>query len=441
MRWARERYQSYRGQRESIRKESAQRFGQGVSAIQDKIYSAPLSLARMIKKRGEEKQSGAQQLSEQAKEARVKAEKFKTHGMHDAAHRQWTKAKNLETQATNISSEGDRTEKLGRGIERFGETFGFTRRAGARVRDYEKTVKGRLGKEYNAEGMDLKKREEVLAGDYDSRLKATVYQHHIQEGKNLFDASGKDYNLPVKQWTLSVQKWLHQHLPEEALQLHEKLLKLSPELAFLDDSLKIDKQKLLLAIGRGDVKKDGLAASTYDNKDIIKGITEEMTTSQFKDFSKRLTKVQKESFKGGMKNLTDSIITSQKAGTVRLSDEKERTAFRQFAIMSGDLSYISSRLEAKGLGALRNEEFKTFFRESTANDLEKINPQSVRNPVVMKIFMDNVDPKKLQQLGNTDIESSVMQELKIKVKDMASTDPTYTDHQEVVENSREWQYA
>ncbi|TAN57593.1 hypothetical protein EPN15_03650 [Patescibacteria group bacterium] len=43
MRWARERYQSYRGQRESIRKESAQRFGQGVSAIQDRQISSRIS--------------------------------------------------------------------------------------------------------------------------------------------------------------------------------------------------------------------------------------------------------------------------------------------------------------------------------------------------------------------------------------------------------------
>ena len=53
MRWARERYQSYRGQRESIRKERVSRFGQGASALQDfainknighalsQIYKAP----------------------------------------------------------------------------------------------------------------------------------------------------------------------------------------------------------------------------------------------------------------------------------------------------------------------------------------------------------------------------------------------------------------
>ena len=43
MRWARERYGAWRGQRESIRKESAQRFGQGVSAIQDRQISSRIS--------------------------------------------------------------------------------------------------------------------------------------------------------------------------------------------------------------------------------------------------------------------------------------------------------------------------------------------------------------------------------------------------------------
>lgn len=57
MRWARERYGSWRGQRESIRKEKVGRFGQGASALQDwainknvghalgQIYKAPAGLA------------------------------------------------------------------------------------------------------------------------------------------------------------------------------------------------------------------------------------------------------------------------------------------------------------------------------------------------------------------------------------------------------------
>ncbi|HLC99857.1 MAG TPA: hypothetical protein VJC11_02755, partial [Patescibacteria group bacterium] len=43
MRWARERWGSYRGQRESIRKEQVSRFGQGMSAVQDRQITGRLS--------------------------------------------------------------------------------------------------------------------------------------------------------------------------------------------------------------------------------------------------------------------------------------------------------------------------------------------------------------------------------------------------------------